>query len=161
MDQIIIRKATSSDVETLLTFEQGVIKAERPFDSTLKEDPITYYDLQDLIARNDAELAVAELNNQIIGSGYARIEQSKPYLRHEKHAYLGFMYVSPLHRGKGINKLIIEFLKSWAIANHIYEFRLDVYFENASAIKAYEKIGFSRHMIEMRMSTQKKDPTSE
>ena len=158
MDQILIRKATSYDVETLLTFEQGVIEAERPFDSTLKEGHITYYDLQDLIARDDAEIVVAELNREIIASGYARIEKSKPYLGHEKHAYLGFMYVNPLHRGKGINQLIIEFLKNWAVSNNIHELRLDVYFENVNAIKAYEKIGFSKHMIEMRMSTQK-DPS--
>jgi GNAT superfamily N-acetyltransferase len=152
MDKILIRKATSPDLEILLTFEQGIIETERPFDVTLKKGRISYYDLREIIAQDDAEIAVAELNGVIIASGYATIENSKPYLRHEKHAHLGFMFVSPLHRGKGINRLVIEFLKQWAVSKNIHELRLDVYFENTSAIHAYEKIGFSKHMIEMRMS---------
>jgi len=36
MNQITIRKATFDDLATLFLFEQGVIEAERPFDSTLK-----------------------------------------------------------------------------------------------------------------------------
>lgn len=154
MDQIIIRKATSNDLDTLLHFEQGIIETERPFDVTLKEGHISYYDLKGMIGMPGIEIAVAVLNNELIASGYARIEDSKPYLKHEKYAYLGFMYVSPIHRGKGVNKLIIEFLKNWASAQNIQELRLDVYFPNASAIKAYEKLGFSKHMVEMRLSTQ-------
>ncbi len=151
MDDILIRKATTLDIENLLTFEQGVIEAERPFDATLKDGNIIYYDLEGMIARDDAEVVVAELNGQIIASGYARIEDSKPYLKHEQHAYLGFMFVTHLHRGKGINQLIIDFLKDWAISKNIHELRLNVYYENAPAIRAYEKIGFSKHMIEMRL----------
>jgi GNAT superfamily N-acetyltransferase len=152
MHKILIRTATLLDLETLLTFEQGIIETERPFDATLKEGRISYYDLKEMITQNDCEIAVAELNGQIIASGYATIENSKSYLKHEKHVHLGFMFVSPVHRGKGINKLIIEFLQQWAVSKNIHELRLEVYFENTSAIQAYEKIGFHKHMIEMRMS---------
>lgn len=155
MDDILIRSATALDIENLLTFEQGVIETERPFDATLKDGHITYYDIERLVARDDAEVVVAELNGQIIASGYAKIKNSKPYLKHEKHAYLGFMFVTPAHRGKGINQLIIEFLKDWTISKNIYELRLNVYFENTSAIRAYKKIGFSKHMMEMRFDTKK------
>jgi hypothetical protein len=39
---MIIRKATIDDLPVLLQFEQGIISAERPFDSTLLPDPISY-----------------------------------------------------------------------------------------------------------------------
>jgi GNAT superfamily N-acetyltransferase len=159
MEQILIRKATSLDLQTLLTFEQGIIEVERPFDITLKDDPISYYDLREMIGREDVEIAVAELNNQIIASGYAKIENSKPYLSHEKHAYLGFMFVSPLHRGKGVNKLIVDYLNDWAASKNVHELRLNVYFENSPATQAYEKIGFTKHMVEMRRSTKKRSIT--
>jgi GNAT superfamily N-acetyltransferase len=97
------------------------------------------------------ELVVAEFDNKIIGSGYARLETSKHYLRHSKHAYLGFMYVDPNYRGKGVNQKIIEALKTWSLSQNVTEMRLDVYFNNNNAIKAYEKAGFTKHMIEMRM----------
>ena len=150
MDEIIIRPATFADMDTLLRFEQGVITAERPFDSTLKDEHINYYDLVGMIERPDIELLVAELNGELIGSGYARIEEAKVYLKHPKHAYLGFMYIDPAHRGKGVNQKIITALKKWATEKNVYELRLQVYYDNLPAIKAYEKVGFSKLMIKMR-----------
>lgn len=151
MNQITIRKATFDDLEILFRFEQGVIEAERPFDSTLKDEQIHYYDIEGMIKSSYIELLVAESEGEVIGSGYARIENAKPYLKHNHHAYLGFMYVAPAHRGKGVNKKIIEALKNWVSLQNITELRLDVYHDNISAIKAYEKIGFTKHMIEMRL----------
>lgn len=155
MEQIKIRKAAPDDLEQLLRFEQHLIKFERTFDPTVKPDPITYYDLKMMLTAPHIEVAVAEINNKIIASGYARIDKSKPFLKHENHAYLGFMYVLPEHRGKGINKQIIDHLKNWAASQNIKEFRLEVYYDNDSAIKAYEKVGFSRYSLEMRYNLNK------
>jgi len=134
-----------------LRFEQGVIEAERPFDPTLPNKDIHYYDLNEMITASHIELLVAEKAGNLVGSGYARIESAKPYLKHDQHAYLGFMYVTPECRGQGINQLIIEGLKNWSAARGTTELRLDVYQTNPSAIRAYEKAGFEKHMIQMRM----------
>jgi len=156
MNEIRIRKALPDDLDQLLIFEQDLIKTERPFDPTIKAGPINYYDLKTMLVASHIEVVVAETDNKIIASGYARIERSKPFLKHEKHAYLGFMYVLPEYRGKGLNKKIIDALKNWAALQNINEFRLDVYYDNASAIKAYEKIGFSKYSVEMRFNLQDK-----
>ncbi len=150
MNDIIIRKAQSEDMEKLLSFEQGVIKAERPFDSTLKDDPLQYYDIPHMINADTIELVVAEIDNTVVGCGYVRIETSKHYLKHKSHGYFGFMYVDTEYRGKGINNKIIDALAQWAGQQGIYELRLDVYHDNTTAIHAYEKAGFTKHMIEMR-----------
>jgi len=150
MQDITIRKATLNDMETLLYFEQGVIEAERPMDPTLDKD-IHYYDLNGLITAPHIELLVAEKAGHLVGSGYARIESAKPYLKHDQHAHLGFMYVTPECRGQGINQLIIEQLKKWSAAQGITEMRLDVYQTNEPAVRAYEKAGFTKHLINMRM----------
>lgn len=154
MEEIRIRTATPCDLEQLLTFEQDLIKTERPFDPTVKPDPVNYYDLKAMLTAPNIQVVVAEVNNKIIASGYARIDKSKPFLKHQRHAYLGFMYVLPEYRGKGINKQLIEVLKRWAASQNINEFRLEVYCENISAIKAYEKIGFSRYSLEMRYNLE-------
>lgn len=151
MEEITIRPASPDDLNVLLTFEHGVITTERPFDPTLKDGAIHYYDIAQMIKAQHIEVVVAEINSEIIGSGYARIEESKDYLKHQKHAYLGFMYVKPGYRGKGVNQKVIQALQEWSLTQGITEFRLEVYHANESAIKAYEKVGFSRHMIEMRM----------
>jgi GNAT superfamily N-acetyltransferase len=148
---INIRRATLDDLSVLLEFEQGIISAERPFDPTLKEGKISYYDIAKMISANDVEIVVAVQNEQIIGSGYARIENAKPYLNHKLYAYLGFMFTHADHRGKGVNTLIIEALTNWVRSKDIFEMRLDVYNDNPSAIKAYEKAGFKNHLINMRL----------
>ena len=150
MTDIIIRPATQNDLATLLEFEQGIIKAERPFDPTLKEDPISYYDLEAMIGSNEAAVLVAIRHDEIVGSGYALVKEAKNYVDHERYAYLGFMFVPEQYRGQGINKKIIEAFKEWAVGMGLREIRLEVYAENTNAIKAYEKTGFTAHMLEMR-----------
>ena len=152
MSEIKIREATLIDLEQLLAFEQDIIKTERPFDPTVKPDPVNYYDLASMITSPHIEVVVAEIDNKIIASGYARIDKSQQFLKHEYHAYLGFMYVLPDYRGQGINRKIMDVLKNWVASQNISEFRLEVYFDNVSAIKSYEKFGFNKHMIEMRFN---------
>jgi ribosomal protein S18 acetylase RimI-like enzyme len=151
MEQIIIRKAALSDLNTLLEFEQGIIKAERPFDVTLKDGEIHYYDIAQMIIADHVEVLVAEKAGELIASGYARIEDSKIYLKHPKHAYLGFMYVKPEYRGKGVNKMILDGLALWSKQREIMELHLEVYDENTPAVRAYEKAGFSKLLVQMRM----------
>jgi RimJ/RimL family protein N-acetyltransferase len=151
MNPIKIRKAKLDDLKTLLEFEQGIITAERPYDPTLKEGTIHYYDIEKMILATDVEVLVAEIDSVIVGSGYARITTAKPYLKHENYAYLGFMFTDPKYRRKGVNSKIIEALKNWCQSLDIHELRLDVYNDNPSAIKAYEKVGFKKHLINMRI----------
>ena len=151
MDNIKQRTATLNDMDILLEFEQGVIKAERPFDVTLGADPITYYDLEELILSEDACLVVAEIEGEIIGSGYALIKPARHYLNHKFYSYLGFMFTLPDFRGRGVNTKIIERLKQWSDSKGLKEMRLTVYDENYNAIRAYEKAGFKKHIIEMRL----------
>ena len=61
------------------------------------------------------------------------------------------MFVEPEWRGKNINQMIIENLERWTIEKGITEIRLEVYIENLAALKAYEKAGFRKLLVEMRM----------
>ncbi|MDB5086825.1 MAG: family N-acetyltransferase [Mucilaginibacter sp.] len=155
MEQITTRKAQLSDLKMLLSFEQGIIEAERPFDPTLKEGEIHYYDIAKMITAPDVEVIVAECDGEVVSSGYARITTSKIYLKHSRHCYLGFMYTRPEYRGKGVNNKILEALKQWALLQNIHELRLEVYNENLPAIKAYEKAGFTPNLLEMRIGLDK------
>ncbi len=146
-----IRPAKISEIETLLSFELGIIEFEKPFDPTLKEGDIHYYDLIELIKSDDAEVLVAEKDGEIIASGYAKINKAKNYLTFTKYAHLGFMYVKPEFRGQGINKMILDKLVAWAKSKNIVEVRLKVYNENEIAKKAYSKFGFTGNMLVMRM----------
>ena len=151
MTKITVRKATIEDLEVLLAFEQGIVSNERPFDGTLKEGEIHYYDLAEMIAADDVHVIVAVAGNEIIGSGYARIETAKAYQKHSTYAYLGFMFVTAEHRGKGVNNRVLEGLKEWCRERGIHELRLEVYTDNTPAVKAYEKAGFKPLLTWMRL----------
>ena len=152
MSNLIIRTAVSADLPILRGFEQGIIATERPFNDCLKSEYICYYDIGALIDGESSSVMVAEEDGVIVGSGYARIKKSKAHLTHEFHAYLGFMYVAPTHRGRGINQLIIQALINWGKSQGMQDFYLEAYADNNSALKAYEKLGFKTTLIEMKLS---------
>ncbi|MGR3811083.1 N-acetyltransferase family protein [Jiulongibacter sp. NS-SX5] len=150
--KLAIREATLDDLPILLPFEQAIITAERPFDQTLKPDPINYYDIGELIVADNSVVMVAELNDEIVGSGYAQIRDAKSHLKHDQYAYLGFMYVDSTARGQGINGKVLQALKDWTADQGLSEIRLEVYSQNEPAIRAYQKAGFSNHLIQMRIN---------
>lgn len=159
MSHITVRQASTADLDVLERFQQGVVAAERPFDPTIDERPVRYYDIPGLLASQQAMFAVAELGGEIIGCGFARIEAAKEYLKHAQHGYLGLMYVDPAHRGRAVNGKIIEALKYWCRSRGVTELRLEVYRGNAAAIRAYKKAGFSQLVVEMRMPLDAKPST--
>lgn len=152
MSEIKVRPAVSADLPILQTFEQGIINTERPFNDCLKPEHICYYDIGALIAGEGSTVMVAEDEGVLVGSGYARIKESKAHLTHDLHAYLGFMYVAETHRGRGINQMIIQSLINWGKAKGMEHFYLEAYAENNSALQAYEKMGFKASLVEMKLS---------
>ncbi|MDB9732262.1 GNAT family N-acetyltransferase [Polaribacter sp.] len=111
MTTISTRIANLNDLETLLEFEQGVIKAERPMDSFLGDGTLSYYNIPELIASKNSHLIVAVANKELVGSGYLKIEDSSHYHKNPKHGYIGFIFVKPAFRGQRISNLILESLK--------------------------------------------------
>lgn len=151
MNTISVRTATENDLEILLKFEQGVIEAERPLDPFLNSGDLYYYDIPEMIASKNVYLIVGIFGEEIVASGYVRIENSKQYHKNPKHGYIGFMYVKPSFRGQKISNLILASLKNWAKENQLKELRLDVYSNNISALKSYENFGFKKSLVNMRM----------
>jgi len=151
MSNIIVREATLDDLNALLQCEQGIVSWERPYDDTLKEGEIHYYDLAEMIVADHVYVVAAECEGVVVGSGYARIEHAKAYQKYERYAYLGCMYVLPEFRGRGVNALVLAALTDWCRSKNITELRLEVYSYNETAIKAYEKAGFKPILTWMRM----------
>jgi len=149
---ITTRYATDEDLNVLYDFERGIIEAERPMDDTLRAGEIHYYDLVAMIEDQNVALIVAECNDELIGSAYIAIRDSKPYWTHKRHGYMGFMFVIPDYRGQGVNKLIMDRCIFWAKSRGLTEIQLEVYTVNKAAIRAYEKAGMTNHLVRMRKS---------
>jgi ribosomal protein S18 acetylase RimI-like enzyme len=152
LNGVNLREATLDDIPQLLRLEQKVIEAERPFNDIIKANGAYYYDLDHLITQENSLLIVGEAGSEIIATGYIQIRESKPSWNHDKHGYLGFMYVAEDFRGQGLNRIIIERLVEWGTAHGLRDFYLDVYAKNESALRAYEKFGFQNSLIEMKLN---------
>ncbi len=146
----ILREATGADLPVLLQFEQDLIAYERPFAPNLKKGKISYYNLAAYIENPAIRVIVAEVEGQVVGSGYALIRENKAYKAPQQYVYLGFMYVVPEYRGQGINGLIMKDLIHWGKVQGYTEVQLEVYAENESAIKAYAKAGLVPEILTMR-----------
>jgi len=156
-NNITFRSATINDLSQLLALEQQVVAAERPFNTDIKAQNAKYYDLPAMIDSENVCLLVAEKEGDdgkltIIATGYGRIEDSKVCLIHQQHVYLGFMLVVPEYRGQGLNQQIMEKLIKWGKSLGQTHFYLDVYAQNESAIRAYQKAGFEASLVEMKLS---------
>jgi|TARA_B110000967_G_scaffold179354_1_gene194773 GNAT superfamily N-acetyltransferase len=148
---VIYREAVLDDLPRLLEIEQLLVAAERPFDASIKADKTFYYDITEQINSRNVHLVVLEHDANIVAVGYAKIRTSKPAHNHTIHAYLGFMYVSPHIRGQGVNRHILGLLTQWSRDNGAEALYLDVYSQNSSAIRAYEKVGFAPCLVEMKL----------
>ena len=148
---IQLRKATLDDLPTLLDFEQALVAYERPFAPHLRQGKIHYYDIEAYIQDPTVCVVVAEEKGEILGSGYALIRDNIPYKTPAQLVYLGFMFVPPAARGQGINGKIMTYLIQWGKDQGHTEFQLEVYDQNSSARKAYEKMGFVPDILTMRL----------
>lgn len=146
-----LREATLNDLPTLLEFEQALVAYERPFAPHLKQGKIHYYNIEAYIQDPNICVMVAEDKGGILGSGYALIRENIPYKTPAQLVYLGFMFVRPSARGKGINGKIMTALMQWGKDQGYTEFQLEVYDQNSSARKAYEKMGFVPDILTMRL----------
>ena len=148
---IKIRQAANEDLPAILAFEQAVVAAERPYNNEVKDGTVHYYDMAALISSDQSRVLVAEDSARLVATGHATLKPSLNYLNHDRHAYLGLMFVEPEYRRQGIIQEIIEGLLQWARSEGVTDFYLDVYGENEAAVKAYEKLGFRQNLVEMRL----------
>ena len=65
------------------------------------------------------------------------------------------MFVHQSVRGKGVNQVVTSALVEWAEQqHHVTHFYLDVYSLNNSAVRAYEKAGFTSLLTKMTLCTE-------
>lgn len=146
-----LRPATIKDLPELLRFEQGIVEAERAFDSTLKEGELHYYDLAKMLENENAQVLVVALEGEIVASGFVQILPEPDYSKFDRYSSFRFMYVKEAHRNKGLNRMILDGLIAWSDSRNIREIKLHVYDENIPALNAYLKAGFKKTMVEMHL----------
>ncbi len=146
-----LRRAVPEDSATLWQFQQALIEFERVFDTRLRAEGIVYYDVDALMASDDSEVAVMERGGQIVASGYVQLRDVKPIYHHTQIGHVGFLYVTPAHRGQGLVQQLLNHFGEWARSRGVDTLELEVYAHNAAAVSAYERAGFEPTLTKMAL----------
>ena len=154
MKNILIRKATLSDIKAIQKLNHELFKLEKKsFDSTLITDwPLSqagkkYF--EDLI--NNEYVIVATDNNIVIGYLAGSINEKGSYSMIQ-YGDINNMFLDEKYRGQGIGKTLIDNFKKYCIDNGIQNLKVVASFKNKDAQKFYKKLGFNEFDITLTTS---------
>ncbi len=99
-------------------------------------------DFEKIIKKKNTLFLVAEDNKNLIGFIIGEIYNRPKFYKIKKNGFIGDIFVTKKHRGKGIALKLKNKLFKWFKDNKIKSIRLNVFSENKYAIKIYKKWGF-------------------
>lgn len=153
----IVRSANQPEVERVIDLwkafmnDPSVIDVPLPtHEENMKKQ--TQF-LQELIRQDPRQVLVAEKNGELIGYVAYEIEQKAPIEMQQKRSFIHDLYVKPHHRKRGVGKSLLQACLDVIKNAGPHHVRLAVWVRNEKAIGLYRAMGFSDHMLVMRIET--------
>ena len=153
MEEINIRRAEESDIPAIdrLLYQVHKVHSDvRPdlFKAGFKK--YTDSELKLIIADDKRPVFVAEKDGGISGYAFCVYQQSESNnMTDIKTLYIDDLCVDEASRGQHIGKLLYEYTLDYARRNGFYNVTLNVWADNAGAVKFYEKLGLKVQKIGM------------
>ncbi len=154
MKELNIRRATENDipvVDKLLYQVHKVHSDARP--DIFKQGAKKYTDeqLKDIFANELTPVFVAEKDGEVLGYAFCVHKQfiNDNNMTDIKTLYIDDLCVDENARGAHIGTKLYEYVLDFAKNNGYYNVTLNVWADNASAVKFYEKIGLKIQKIGM------------
>lgn len=154
MKELNIRRATENDipvVDKLLYQVHKVHSDARP--DIFKQGAKKYTDeqLKDIFANELTPVFVAEKDGEVLGYAFCIHKQfiNDNNMTDIKTLYIDDLCVDENARGAHIGTKLYEYVLDFAKNNGYYNVTLNVWADNASAVKFYEKIGLKIQKIGM------------
>lgn len=154
MKELNIRRATENDipvVDKLLYQVHKVHSDARP--DIFKQGAKKYTDeqLKDIFANELTPVFVAEKDGEVLGYAFCIHKQfiNDNNMTDIKTLYIDDLCVDENARGAHIGTKLYEYVLDFAKNNGYYNVTLNVWADNASAVKFYEKIGLKMQKIGM------------
>jgi GNAT superfamily N-acetyltransferase len=136
-DTITIRPATAADVPTILSFIRGLAKYERLEDACVATEESLRATL--FGARPYAEVVFACLNGTPVG--FALFFHNYSTFLAKPGIYLEDLFVNPEVRGRGLGKLLLQWLAKTAIERDCGRLEWSVLDWNEPSILFYKSLG--------------------
>ena len=148
-DEIIIRHATLADVNSFRELRLEALKNHpTAFGQDYTENllqPQKYWEEKLTVKSEEQALFFAEQNGQLIGMTGIFRRLSKKSMH---SASIWGVYVKPEWRGRHISEALAHSCLNWAKQQNVIVVKLGVLTNNFSAIRCYERCGFSTYGTE-------------
>ena len=136
MKNLIVKKATNTDIDVIFELINGLAKYEkRPWDMTGTKEELSYW----LFDKQIATTLLAELNGEVVG--YAMYYPIFGSFSAKGKVHLEDMFLKEEYRGKGIGKAFFKNIVKFVSMDGYQGMEWSALDWNESAIKFYEKIG--------------------
>lgn len=159
MENIIIRRATIDDLETVQNLNNSLFELEKEnYDPTLvikwplTEEGRKYF--EELIINNYVVLAIAE--DVIVGYLAGTIEEKGSY-EEIQYGEINNMFINDNYRGYGIGKKLINSFKEYCKDNNIFNLKVTASYKNENAIAFYHKNGFEEFNLTLTINIDKEN----
>lgn len=151
MNNLLIRKAKSDDLEEIVVLAKQLWFTEKPFDKNLSDD---YYEtekgreglLKNIRSRKRFFL-VAELDSKVVGFVDGNIIKNDDGVYKEDVAYLNRLAVLSECRGLGIGTKLIDAFNKIAKEKGCSYTKICAFMENSPAVNLYKKKGFKDYSM--------------
>ena len=109
-------------------------------------------ELKEMIDHPEQKLLVAEDEGEIIGAALASVDASdpEPWIQPRRFGYLQDIVVRTEFRGRGVGKLLLDGINTWAKEQGLAELELHVWHKNHRALVFYRSLGYETTRYTMR-----------
>ncbi len=150
----IIRNFKEKDLSTVVRLSKKMIDYHHEIDPYYKPS-VKYENLKDdarewLIERN-TKVLVAEIDGGIVGYARGSIERSPMFVTPSKIGIVDDLFVAEPYRKQGIGERLFSGLLDWFKIKKVKNIELSVDFRNEAGIKFWEKLGFFKYKLKMRL----------
>ena len=150
-----VRRAENKDIEKILDLLIQVDMVHHNGRPDIFKGPVTKYDaeqLKDIIKDDNRPVFVCvDDNDKVLGHAFCMHQQIQDHklLTDIKTLYIDDICVDETARGKGVGRMLYEYVKEYAIEKGFYNITLNVWECNPTAIKFYESMGLKPQKIGM------------
>ncbi|HFU4501337.1 TPA: N-acetyltransferase family protein [Streptococcus suis] len=148
-----IRKATQSDIPVLNELLQDILQVHhqaRPDIFRSSGQKFSEDELRELLDNPAKPVFVYEVDGQVVGHLFCELSTAKSdVLEPVKTLFIDDLCVADSVRGQKIGEQLYDFALSYAKEQGCHNLTLDVWADNAGAVRFYERLGMTPQKFRM------------
>lgn len=146
---VVIRPASIKDAAAVYGAWQALRAHYANVDSRIQNVPVTEQEfasgLDEMLNRPGAVALLAEDGRRVVGFVSGGIERNQPDRLPERHATIGYLFVEPSARRRGVGRQLFEAVCTWAARQDgaVSHLEMPVLSADAESTAFWKSLGFS------------------